>query len=202
MTEAQNDKTDYYEVLNISHNAAPRDIVKAYRETKLIYQPDSLSTYSLYTDEELESLLQQIEEAYSVLGNPEQRQEYDKQFAPFLASKAQLKSKHKSILTLSTSDESTPHIQEQSNEKYSLTHISGEKLRKIRESRGIDMDTIAEQTKIAHEYLIAIETEDEASFPAPIYLKSFLKQYAVAIGLDPQVVMETYLSKWNGDKNL
>ena len=192
MTEQSNQNIDYYEVLNVSHDAAPRDIVKAYRETKLIYQPESLATYSLYSEEELQSMLEQIEEAYAVLGNPERRDEYDKQVQPILASTKQGKPKLKSILSIAPSEEHTTLTHEQANAKLPSAHITGEILKDIRESQGIDIDTIAEVTKISHEYLIAIEAEDVASFPAPIYLKSFLKQYAVAIGVDPELVIEAY----------
>lgn len=192
MSNQSNHTIDYYDVLNVSHDAAPRDIVQAYRETKLIYQPESLATYSLYTEDEQESILEQIEEAYSVLGNPERRHEYDRQIQPILASKEQVQPKRKSILSIAPSDEHHVLTHEQANAKLPSAHITGAILKDIRESQGIDMDAIAEQTKISHEYLIAIEAEDVASFPAPIYLKSFLKQYAAAIGVDPELVIEAY----------
>lgn len=61
---------------------------------------------------------------------------------------------------------------------------AGEKLRVARESRGLSLDALSQQTKINGRYLEAIETSDFAALPARIYAVGFARSYAAALGLD------------------
>lgn len=72
------DKKNYYEVLEIPVNASPQDIEKAYVRSRNAYSGDSVALYSLMTNQECAQILEQIEEAYAVLGFPEKRREYDR----------------------------------------------------------------------------------------------------------------------------
>ncbi len=72
------DTRNYYEVLEVEMNATPGQIESAYVRAKNAYSGDSVALYSLMTREECNEVLGQIEEAYSVLGFPEKRREYDR----------------------------------------------------------------------------------------------------------------------------
>jgi curved DNA-binding protein CbpA len=72
------EKKNYYEVLEIETNASPQQIENAYIRSRNAYSGDSVALYSLMTKDECDSILSQIEEAYSVLGFPEKRREYDR----------------------------------------------------------------------------------------------------------------------------
>lgn len=72
------EKKNYYEVLEIEINANPQTIENAYIRSRNAYSGDSVALYSLMTKEECDSILSQIEEAYSILGFPEKRREYDR----------------------------------------------------------------------------------------------------------------------------
>jgi curved DNA-binding protein CbpA len=72
------EKTNYYEVLEIPIGASPQDIERAYVRAKNAYAGDSVAMYSLMSTSECEEILVLIEEAYSVLGFPEKRREYDR----------------------------------------------------------------------------------------------------------------------------
>lgn len=72
------EKKNYYEVLDIPLNAAPQEIETAYLRGKNAYSSDSAALYSLMSADECRAVLDQIEEAYSVLGFPEKRREYDR----------------------------------------------------------------------------------------------------------------------------
>jgi len=72
------EKKNYYDVLEISTNASPQDIESAYLRARNAYSGDSVALYSLMTKDECDSVLTQIEEAYSVIGFPEKRREYDR----------------------------------------------------------------------------------------------------------------------------
>jgi curved DNA-binding protein CbpA len=179
-------KPTYYEILNVSPEASALGIVKAYREIKLVFQPNALATYSIYTDEELSVMNEQIEEAYAVLSNPEARRIYDEELALHGIKKSP--PKHKIRKTKDKKQASIPTPQ-----KIALPeHVHGKSLKKLRKAQGITLDNIADKTNIPKAYLKAIESEDIAMFPGTFYLKSYLKQYALSIGLDPQQAWKAY----------
>ena len=72
-----NDKRNYYEVLEIDTRATLQDIKMAYERSKNAYSGDSAALYSLMSESECQDILNQIEEAYSILGDPDKRKEYD-----------------------------------------------------------------------------------------------------------------------------
>lgn len=67
------EKRDYYEVLGIGRDATDNDIKKAYRKLAKQYHPDVNSN-----DKEAEAKFKEINEAYSVLSDPEKRSNYDR----------------------------------------------------------------------------------------------------------------------------
>lgn len=68
----------YYDTLEISPDASPQEIRDAYLRAKAAYKKDSVALYTLISEDETESLLARIEEAYQVLSNPDRRREYDR----------------------------------------------------------------------------------------------------------------------------
>ncbi|MBV8844920.1 MAG: helix-turn-helix domain-containing protein [Bryobacterales bacterium] len=62
----------------------------------------------------------------------------------------------------------------------------GNLLRSARESQGLDITEIAEGLCIQSRYLRAIEDDDFKSLPGTFFYKSFLKQYAAALGVPEQ----------------
>ena len=72
------DKKNYYEVLEIQTHASPQEIEGAITRARNAYSGDSVALYSLMTKDECDAVLGQIEEAYSVIGFPEKRREYDR----------------------------------------------------------------------------------------------------------------------------
>lgn len=64
---------DYYEILGVSRNASPEEIRKAYKKLARKYHPDLN-----LNDKAAEEKFKKIQEAYSVLGNPQKRDVYDK----------------------------------------------------------------------------------------------------------------------------
>ena len=68
----------------------------------------------------------------------------------------------------------------------------GEKLRLARETRGIALHEISEQTRISKRYLEAIEADDYRRLPGGIFNRSFIRAYAKHIGYDAQQAVEEY----------
>lgn len=68
----------------------------------------------------------------------------------------------------------------------------GEYLRKAREEKNISLKDVQESTKISMRYLEAIDQGDFNGIPGEVYRKGFIANYASAIGLDPQDVLQRY----------
>lgn len=67
---------DYYKVLGISKDADDKTIRKAYRSQTLKFHPDKYKGSDL-SEQEIENKMQEINEAYEVLSNPQAKQDYD-----------------------------------------------------------------------------------------------------------------------------
>ena len=65
-------KRDYYEVLGVSKDADDDALKKAYRKLAKKYHPDANPG-----DKEAEAKFKEASEAYSVLSDPQKRQQYD-----------------------------------------------------------------------------------------------------------------------------
>jgi cytoskeletal protein RodZ len=68
----------------------------------------------------------------------------------------------------------------------------GEKLRLARETRGIALRDISEQTRISMRYLEAIEADDYRRLPGGIFNRSFIRAYAKFIGYDEDQAIDEY----------
>lgn len=302
---------DYYRILDIPVNADKSDIEKAYQKLKNLILNKPLPLYSLVSFEEKHSFLSEIEEAYSVLINPERRHKYDillrgatstdnsdreidsvKQLsfsfaneaftyidytkrAEWIQSKPSIMKKNdyltyseglsiriveeedkeevieqdnipKSIFeeevknivsptsdiqnitqsplesqaiceksdSLIMSETDTPSIllnqtdpsgsqyQAKKEKKEELvidenTEFSGPLLKKIRESKGMDIKDIAKITKISTANIMYIEEENYKSLPALVYIKGYLAQIAKCLNIRPDIVVKSYISRMN-----
>jgi hypothetical protein len=68
----------------------------------------------------------------------------------------------------------------------------GSTLREARMRARIDISEIESETKIRAKYLRALENEEWDLLPGPTYVKSFLRTYADALGLDGKLLIEEY----------
>ncbi len=68
----------------------------------------------------------------------------------------------------------------------------GASLREARMRARIDVSEIEAQTKIKARYLRALENEEWDLLPGPTFIKSFLRTYATALGLDGKALVEEY----------
>jgi cytoskeletal protein RodZ len=65
----------------------------------------------------------------------------------------------------------------------------GPSLRAVREQKKIQLKQISAHTRIATQYLRAIEEETFDRFPGRFYFKSFTGEYARSLGLNPDEVL-------------
>jgi transcriptional regulator with XRE-family HTH domain len=77
----------------------------------------------------------------------------------------------------------------------------GPNLRRIRIQRGIKIERIAAATKISVDLLNELERNDFSHWPAGIYARAFIRQYAYAIGVDPDSTVDEFC-RWfpQGDR--
>src|SRR5690242_16811179 len=72
-----------------------------------------------------------------------------------------------------------------------------ETLRQARLRSGIDLERLADKTKINLRYLHAIEEGDFGKLPSGIFARMFIKQYADAVGLDGASFADEFLRTTN-----
>ena len=68
-------------------------------------------------------------------------------------------------------------------------------LKRAREEKNIDRDTVARETSITVECIRGLEEEDTSVFPGEPYMVGFLRNYAEYLGVSPDSVMALYRSK-------
>lgn len=65
----------------------------------------------------------------------------------------------------------------------------GAKLRQERVGKGLAIDDISRDTRIAPRFLEAIETDDYSSLPGLVFTRNFVRQYALTLHLDPDPLL-------------
>ena len=65
-------------------------------------------------------------------------------------------------------------------------------LEDARNRHRLDIETLAERTKIRPKYLRALENEDWEALPAPAYARGFIRAYADEVGIDSEVLVDEY----------
>nr|WP_206700724.1 RodZ domain-containing protein [Lysinibacillus sphaericus] len=74
-------------------------------------------------------------------------------------------------------------------------------MKEARLSKGYSLDDLQEITKIQKRYLIGIEEGNYSIMPGSFYVRAFIKQYADAVDLDAEEILETYKSELPGTSN-
>jgi cytoskeletal protein RodZ len=72
----------------------------------------------------------------------------------------------------------------------------GNSLRAARERQGVGYPEIELATKIRAKYIRALEEEDFTSIPGDAYIRGFLRTYAEYLGLDGDVYVDEYASRF------
>jgi cytoskeletal protein RodZ len=68
----------------------------------------------------------------------------------------------------------------------------GQELKKDREARGISLKAVADATRITQRQLEAVESDRLDALPGGFFVKGILRNYAKAVGLDEEEVLERY----------
>ena len=208
---------NYYRILQIPTNAHADEIKHAYRDALAIYEEESVATYSLFTEEQRDTLLQAIETAFDTLSNEDKRAAYNQmlidtgqvdeaifsgQVQRKLAaySDTQGTSTEKSLSQWVQKKTNVPEIKQRIEAILSRELLSGLELQQLREAYGIDISEIYAITKISSSTLKMIEANRFEDLPSEIYLKQFLKTYAEILHIDSRHVVESYMKFMAQDK--
>jgi curved DNA-binding protein CbpA len=194
---------NFYELLEVPPDATLQEIARAYKIARSTYQPSSTATYSVFSDEENQEILGKIEESYTVLSDARLRREYDARLgrqrmeaerepSPVEVAPVRSRTNAQAAYALQ-SPESDMELEESIEPEDGV--YDGAVLRRIRLSRGVEIEEIAEVTKINKTYLRFIEEDRYHDLPAPVYVRGFLAQYARCLRLDPRGVTESYLER-------
>jgi cytoskeletal protein RodZ len=76
----------------------------------------------------------------------------------------------------------------------------GNSLREARVRQGLDYPQVELATKIRAKYIRALEDETFELLPSETYIKGFLRSYAEYLGLDGQLYVDEYTSRYGGER--
>jgi flagellar biosynthesis protein FlhG len=223
------EEQDHYEVLEVARSAERPEIERAYRMLQATYATDSLALYSVFDESDTADLKERIENAFQVLADADTRRAYDDELAGLAedavvvphgeaggfpagalfeaadSSSLGLHAEEAAAAAVSEVDggELVPGIegfQDLEGDADEGADFDGPRLRRARLQRGIELDQIANVTKVSPAFLRGIEEEAYDELPAPVYVRGFLVAYARAIGLDSTHVAASYMARFEESK--
>jgi hypothetical protein len=207
----------YYDLLEVPADATLQQIERAYRIARQTYSAGSAATYSVFSDDESEEIATQVEVAYSVLSDARRRAEYDLQLGkslgrPGMSDEVPVPASGGLAAGNATDDASRrpqgdlaiEFDRDRLEDVVGLDEVvqsadgrfDGPVLRRIRLSRGIELDEVSSVTKINETYLKYIEANRFSDLPAAVYTRGFLRQLAQILHLDPGAVAESYMEQY------
>lgn len=71
----------------------------------------------------------------------------------------------------------------------------GTRLKEARIAKGYSLEDLQDVTKIQKRYLAGIEEGNHSMMPGPFYVRAFIKQYAEAVGLNSDELLEQHKSE-------
>ena len=204
------DGLNYYEILKIPMTSSYFEIKRAYKNALSLYNEDSIVTYSLFSREERDRIIEDIENAFSTLANDKKRAAYDQMLVDSGQVETSIPSREQPYVSPSPSSTFaginenqlysrvkekllTEDVKTLSDEMMLKECLSGDDLKKLREAVDVKLKEIQYITKISASVLMAIEENRFEELPPDPYLKSFLRSYAKILQIDPQKVIDGYL---------
>jgi flagellar biosynthesis protein FlhG len=190
-----------HELLEVRPGATAKEIQKAYERARGTFQADSVAVYSLYSAEEVERIRKAVEEAYRALV-AEAGEEPEPAQAESFPSAADEVGPEEEEPGIGVAEPSLTPAEEAMDSPPEVVipqellqgPFRGRTLREIRERLGVDLKTVAAETRVTAAILGWIEEEALERLPAPVYLRGFLKIYGRTLGLDPGRVADDFMS--------
>lgn len=193
----------FYEILEIRRSATPEEVRRAYERARALFGPGSLASYTLLAPDEAEVLHLRIEEARSVLLDPQARATYDERLP------AEGEWKGRPVAAFQTAK--TPVAQDAQSPRTSWPAIpgvdfhppegttwTGDLIRQAREARGLSILQVSERTKVQRSYIGNVEAERFDQLPRAVYLRGIVLSIASALRLDGEKVARSYMERATG----
>lgn len=216
------DGQNYYELLEVKPTAGSSEIYSAYQRARNTYSPNSPALYSMFTPEEARQLMALIEEAYQTLSHQARRREYDVKIGlikpqPMVTSSVPKRSTEENpwvgnVRTVSKKDElpegfgrtkfSTYEIKPDiESEIESREEIDGAFLQKVRLYKGVTLDQMSEEIRVARATLVALEADDLEALPVAVFTRGFVVQMARVLGLNERRIADGYMKYFRARRN-
>lgn len=204
------EELDHYEILELPNGAESEEVETAYRTLRATYAPDSLAIYSMLDAADAEFVRQRIESAYRVLSDRSERHRYDLQLAgeppddepPIREDYPVEQGGARAEAKPAVPPERAPKTEDSAPARYPTkgrapddSGLGGAVLRQARLRHGLEIDQLAEITKISPNYLRCIEEERFDELPAPVYVRGFVGSFARSLGLDAADTVSRYMTR-------
>ncbi len=206
------EELDFYELLNLRVDASDQDVRNAYVLAVATYHPDALASYGVLSPEERRSVLDRIETAFETLRDAEARKAYDAMILPTRPEFQQRAYFRKSTEKLEIEDvpeeeklwdrlrsalfpgkpkkkKPEPGNGDDHRDWKALQrsrYFYGEFLRRVREERGLTLESAAQKCGVAPGVLRMLEEEETATFPGGKETYALLRRYARCLGIDAE----------------
>lgn len=199
---------NYYDLLEVDYRASAAEIKRSYQFALKSFSAQSMASYSLFSQQEREKILNRVDEAYKILIDIQKRRKYDEELILEKKLPKDLIEKHKAAAKETEREiradvdilEPAPLSEEKQNLLDSLiisieseTGYNGASLKKIREIKGISLDEVALRTKVSKNYLKYIEEDQYDFLPPEVYVKGFVTQISKILDLKPQKVVASFV---------
>ena len=169
MNDKKEEYEKYYDILELTPDATPNEVKKAYFFLKDLYSTKSIVTLPAegeISEEQETEILDQIEEAYQ------------------------------KILTLFKEETQSQNL-DLKQIVSEVEFFDGKALKEIREKLNIQLQDVAATTGVPLRHLENIEKENYDALPAYVYTRGFLVTYAKHMALAPDRVIRDYTEKYN-----
>lgn len=194
------DEQTYYEILETEPGVSDEEIRRAYRTVKDNYASGSSVIAGLYDDHELAALHARINAAHDTLFAPDRRRLYDLALPEADLARAVRAAAAVTRPAVGTGGSAGAAAEDRPDASEAVidpaAEVTGAFLKKVREIRGLELNDIAQRTKISERYLRALEDEQFADMPAAVYVRGYVTEYARALRLNPQRAAESYLVRY------
>ncbi|MEM7410113.1 MAG: helix-turn-helix domain-containing protein [Myxococcota bacterium] len=195
---------DYYETLDVPRSAEPEEIERAYKLAISTYSADSLAGYSVFEEGDVDVLRERIEIAYQTLSEPDSRSRYDLEISDRDDALPTDTAGSDPEVFATTAEKPAPPALEPLDALEDLDEQDGDwtgaRLRRTRLRQGVELEDIADVTKVNPTYLRFLEEERYEGLPASVYVRGFVQGYAGCLGLDPKQVAGAYMERYEESK--
>ncbi len=207
-------KSSYYDILEVSTSASQQDILLAYQKAMLTYSSSNTALRSTFSETEIAELKQMVEEAFVVLSQ-QRIQPHIEFYEPPVLNLNSISSSAEiiedippievapEVKTMATqaekadteikADVEAEHDADFDLEIQNCIEWSGAFLKKVREYKKVSIEQLQESTKVNPWYLRALESMDSQNLPATVFVRGYVIQLAKELGLDDKKVADSYM---------